>query len=134
MSGDDDAVVRDVQQTVCGFDGDLLAGEIPADVLPVFDDADPTRRIHQTHHRPRFRLLLFGDLHLPSTTSVVTGLASSNRPIGGATSEPSTDGDAGEGYSDDADENLEADSQVRRQDPRGEDFDHQHRGGCEEDE
>jgi hypothetical protein len=46
-------------------DGDLLTGEIPSYVIPVFEDADRPRCIHPSNHRLWFGSWCFGDLHLP---------------------------------------------------------------------
>jgi hypothetical protein len=40
MSGDDDPVVGDVQQSISGFDRDGFPGEMATDVIAVLEDAD----------------------------------------------------------------------------------------------
>jgi hypothetical protein len=46
VGGDEDAAVGDVEQPVDRLHRDLLAGEVPPDVVAVFEDADPPRVVH----------------------------------------------------------------------------------------
>ncbi len=46
MSGDHDPVVGDVQQPIDRSHGDALTGQVPADVVAVLQDADPSGSVH----------------------------------------------------------------------------------------
>jgi hypothetical protein len=52
VGGDDDTVVADMQEAICRFDRDRLAGEVAADVVAVLEDADAPGPINAPAHGP----------------------------------------------------------------------------------